>query len=85
MPGNFGVLIGQGNHKIEFGIGQGLSLTSKGRFFALATPVVGYRYQSIEKRFFFRVTYTPLISYILDFQYQNWVGVSIGYNIKFKK
>ena len=80
----FGTLIGQGNNKLELGIGQGLSVTSKGKISSLATPIIGYRYQNAKKRLFFRITYTPLISYILDFQYQNWAGVSLGYNLSFK-
>ncbi len=85
IPVTFGALIGKGNHKLELGIGQGLSLTTRGKLFALTTPILGYRYQNSAKRFFFRITYTPLISYILDVQYQNWAGVSLGYNLNFKK
>ncbi len=84
LPATIGALIGQGSNKLELGIGQGVSLTTKGRLFALATPIIGYRHQNINKRYFFRITYTPLVSYILDFQYQNWAGVSIGYNLNFK-
>ncbi len=85
IPAIFGSLIGQGNNKLELGIGQGISITTKGKIFALATPIIGYRYQNTRKRFFFRITYTPLISYIFDFQYQSWAGVSIGYNFNIKK
>ena len=81
IPATFGTLIGQGNNKLELEIGQGFSITTKGKIFALTTPIIGYRYQNTRKRFFFRITYTPLISYIFDFQYQNWAGVSIGYKL----
>ena len=84
LPTTFGALMGNGNNKIEFGIGQGLSITTKGKIYSLATPIIGYRYQKAQNPLFFRVSYTPLISYILDFQYQNWAGVSIGYNLNFK-
>lgn len=84
VPTIFGALIGKSNNKIELGIGQALSFTTKGRIFSLATPIIGYRYQNMKKQLFFRVTYTPLISYILDIQYQHWAGVSIGYNLNFK-
>ncbi len=85
VPTIFGALIGQSNNKIELGIGQTLSFTTKGKIFSLATPIIGYRYQNMNKQLFFRITYTPLISYILDLQYQHWAGVSIGYNLNFKK
>ncbi|NOZ48019.1 MAG: hypothetical protein GXO79_14765 [Chlorobi bacterium] len=85
IPTTISGLIGKKNHKIELGIGQGISMSTKGRFFSLTTPVIGYRYQNAGKRFFYRVSYTPLISYILDFQYQNWLGISIGYNLNSMK
>ena len=77
-------LIGKSKNKIEFGIGQGISFTTKGSFFALALADIGYRRQNPDKRFFYRITYTPLISYIVDLQVQLWFGLSIGYNIRKK-
>jgi hypothetical protein len=71
-------------HKLEFGIGQGFTLTTKGSFFMLTTLAAGYRYQHPDKRFFYRVTYTPLVSYLVDFQMQQWAGLSIGYTFKSK-
>ena len=85
VPTTLGALVGAGNNKFEAGIGQGLSITTKGKVFSLVTPIIGYRYQNRNKRVYFRVLYTPLISYILDFQYQNWAGISIGYSLNFKK
>lgn len=78
-------LIGGKAHKLELGIGQGITFTTKGNFFALTTANVGYRYQAEQKRWFYRVTYTPLISYLIDFQIQHWAGVSIGYTFKNSK
>lgn len=77
-------LIGNQQHKAEFGLGQGLTVTTKGHFFLLTTPTLGYRYFSKKSGWFYRLSYTPLISYILDFQYQNWAGISIGYSFKNK-
>lgn len=77
-------LIGQSAHKLELGIGQGLTLTTKGQFFALTTAVLGYRYQPEAKKWFYRLSYTPLISYLVDFQMQQWGGLSIGYMINCK-
>lgn len=70
---------GKGPHKLELGLGQGLTITTKGSFFILTTASIGYRYQPEAKKYFYRVTYTPLISYLVDFQVQQWAGLSIGY------
>ncbi len=75
-------LIGERSHKLELGLGQGITISTKGSFFALTTGVVGYRYQTNSSPWFYRVSYAPLISYILDFQVQHWGGLSIGYAFK---
>lgn len=75
---------GKNAHKLELGIGQGITVTTKGNFFALAIAAIGYRYQPENKKIFYRVTYTPLISYIVDFQVQQWAGLSIGYTFNHK-
>lgn len=72
-------LSGAGPHKLELGLGQGMTVTTKGHFFLLTTAALGYRYQHVDKRWFYRLTYTPLISYLVDFQVQHWGGASIGY------
>lgn len=77
-------LIGKKSHKLELGIGQGITFTTKGSFFALTTAAIGYRYQPETKKWFYRVTYTPLISYLVDFQIQQWGGISIGYTFNNK-
>ncbi len=77
-------LIGKHSHKLELGIGQGLTVTTKGSFFLLTIPTIGYRYQNETKNMFYRVTYTPLISYLFDFQMQQWAGISIGYTLNNK-
>ena len=74
-------LIGKSNHKLELGLGQGITVTTKGSAFALATAAVGYRYLTKKERWYYRLSYTPLISYLVDFQVQNWAGISIGYNL----
>ena len=75
-------LIGRKAHLLELGVGQGFTVTTRGSFFSLTTATIGYRYQPIEKPWFFRATYTPLISYLVDFQIQQWGGLSIGYTFK---
>jgi hypothetical protein len=78
-------LIGKNSHKLELGLGQGITITTKGDFFVLTTAAIGYRFQPAIKKWFYRVTYTPLISYLVDFQIQQWGGISIGYTFSKKK
>lgn len=75
-------LIGKKMHKLELGLGQGLTITTKGSPFVLTTASIGYRYQPENKNWFYKVAYTPLISYLVDFQVQQWGGISIGYTFK---
>lgn len=77
-------LLGEKAHRLELGLGQGLTLSTKGSFFALTTAAIGYRYQPESKNWFCRLTYTPLISYLVDFQVQQWGGISMGYRLNKK-
>lgn len=81
FPLMINALTGKKSHKLELGVGQGITITTKGSFFALTTAAIGYRYQPESKKWFYRVTYTPLVSYLADFQVQQWAGISIGYSI----
>ncbi len=85
FPVMVNVLLGEKSHKLELGLGQGITISTHGSFFALTTAVIGYRYQSADKKWFYRVSYTPLISYLVDFQIQQWGGLSIGYSLNNKK
>ncbi|HYG51234.1 MAG TPA: hypothetical protein VD905_10045, partial [Flavobacteriales bacterium] len=67
------------------GIGQGITITTKGSFFARATGLLGYRYQPPGKKWFYRVSYTPIVSYLVDFQYTHWAGLSLGYMLNKKE
>ena len=73
--------IGTGSSQVDLGVGQGFTMTTKGAFFLLTTASVGYRFQKETSPWFFRAAYTPLISYIVDFQVQHWGGLSIGYTL----
>ncbi len=84
FPLMINTLIGKKSNKLEFGLGQGITITTRGSFFALTAACIGYRYQSETKKWFYRVTYTPLISYLVDFQIQQWGGISIGYTFNNK-
>lgn len=73
---------GTKKHKLDLGIGQAFSITTRGSFF-LRTPLnIGYLYEPEDKRFYFRAAYTPLISYLLDFQFEHWGGISFGFKLK---
>lgn len=77
--------IGTGSSQVDLGVGQGFTMTTKGAFFLLTTASVGYRFQKETSPWFFRAAYTPLISYIVDFQVQHWGGLSIGYTLNASK
>jgi hypothetical protein len=81
IPVSFGGLFGSDRHFLEWGVGQGISFTTKGSFFARTIPCLGYRFMPAQKRFYWGIKYTPLISYLLDFQYENWAGITLGYRL----
>jgi hypothetical protein len=85
MPVLAHFLIGTGAHKLDLGAGQAITITTKGSFFILAPLSFGYRYQPKDKNYFFRMAYTPIVSYLLDFQWQNWAGITYGYHFNRKK
>lgn len=78
-------LIGKNAHKLDVGLGQTFSITTKGRPFIMMPAVVGYRFQPTDKNYFLRLAYTPIISYLVDFQVQHWAGFTYGYNFTRKK
>ncbi|HAA11069.1 MAG TPA: hypothetical protein DCE41_04955 [Cytophagales bacterium] len=81
FPVMVNTLVGPEAHQLEVGLGQGLTVTTRGSIHLLALAGLGYRYQSASSPWFFRATYTPLISYLLGSQWQHWGGLSLGYTI----
>jgi hypothetical protein len=71
-------LIGKKQHLLDIGIGQSISFTTKGNFFFLMPLSLGYRWDNNTKRCFWRFSYTPIVSYLLDFQWQHWGGITFG-------
>ncbi|MFK7783500.1 MAG: hypothetical protein AB8B56_00215 [Crocinitomicaceae bacterium] len=69
-------------HGLDVGIGQALTITTRGSFFVRAPISVGYRLEPSRKRIFYRFAYTPIISYLIDFQWQHWAGITIGYKLR---
>lgn len=82
FPATFNAIHGKGPHLLETGFGLGTTVTTKGSFYALMTPIIGYRYEKPGKKVFFRLSYTPLVSFIYQPQYQHWGGISIGWKLK---
>lgn len=70
---------GQDRHFAELGLGLGSSFTTEGAFFMRGLFIAGYRHHTAGP-LFFRLSYTPLMSIFYDFQWEHWVGVSIGVN-----
>lgn len=70
---------GNGKHMADLGIVQAITITTKGSAFVRMPTSFGYRFQT-EVRMFYRVAYTPLVSYIYNFQWEHWGGITIGYN-----
>ena len=79
IPLLLNVVWGQGHWKGELGLGQGLSITTKGQPFILGLLNGGARYHPEGKRYYYRMNYTPLVSYLIDFQWQHWAGLSVGF------
>lgn len=77
-------VIGPKSHKLDIGIGQTFSLTTKGHIFILMPSTFGYRYQPTSKNYYWRFAYTPIFSYLIDFQTQHWGGITYGYNFSRK-
>jgi hypothetical protein len=74
--------LGQSRHKLDIGVGQTLSITTKGNYFIMLPISLGYLNAPSTKKIWFRIAYTPIISYIIDRQYQHWGGLTIGYRLK---
>lgn len=70
-------------HAFELSGGVAPSVTTKGAIFIKSPFALGYRYH--RGKLFFRVAYTPLFAWLVDFQWQHWAGISIGYQIEKKQ
>ncbi|MFK8046769.1 MAG: hypothetical protein AB8B72_14820 [Crocinitomicaceae bacterium] len=73
-------LVGKSAHKFDLGVGQAVSMTTKARFFLSGVAAAGYRYQPLDKNYFLRASYTPLVSFLVGFQAQHWAGITFGYH-----
>ncbi len=73
---------GQSKHKLDVGLGQTISITTRLAFFVRMPASIGYRLEPEDKKYFWRFSYTPIISYLVDFQWQHWGGISFGFKLK---
>ena len=74
-------ILGKSKHQLDVGIGQGFTLTTKGKFFVVMPASIGYRLSLLKGKIYLRAAYTPLISYLLDFQWQHWAGLTFGFRL----
>lgn len=71
---------GSGNHLADFGVGQAITVTTRGSLFARMPLSFGYRFDP-KKRIYYRIAYTPIISYIFNFQWEHWGGITMGFKL----
>ncbi len=77
-------IYGCGNHKLEIGAGLATTVTTRLSFYFKSPLVLGYRFEPMDKRCFMRVSYTPIVGWWFDYQWQHWGGISIGYKLQAK-
>lgn len=70
---------GNGKHFADVGIGQAITITTKGSAFVRMPTSFGYRLET-DAHMFYRLAYTPIVSYIYNFQWEHWGGFTVGYN-----
>ena len=73
--------IGNNNHYGDFGIGQAFTVTTKGAFYLRMPTSFGYRFEPEGKRYYIRPAYTPIVSFLFDFQWEHWGGFTFGYRL----
>jgi hypothetical protein len=69
-------------HGIEISAGIAPSITTKGSWYVKSPLALGYRYAPDDKKLFYRITYTPIVGWLVDYNWQHWAGISIGYKLK---
>lgn len=69
-------------HRLEIGAGVAPSITTKGGWFIKSPLFIGYRWNPNDRRLFVRAGYAPIVAWLVDFQWQHWAGVSIGYHLQ---
>ena len=87
FPVIFKKTFGAHAHRLETGIGQGITFALGQGFQVFPRGIldIGWRFQKENSPWIFRASYTPMISYLIDLQYQHWGGISLGYQLNLKK
>ena len=75
-------LLGNKGHFADLGLGQTFSVTTQGSLFFRMPVGIGYRFQPEGRKYYLRASYTPLVSYLLDLQWEHWAGITFGYRIR---
>jgi hypothetical protein len=77
---------GKKSHHIDFGIGLAPSFTTRFAGAYIRAPLsLGYRFEAKDKKHVWRVAYTPLTSFLFDFQWEHWAGITYAYKLGQKK
>jgi hypothetical protein len=71
---------GNGRHMADLGLGQTVTVTTRGSLFLRLPTSFGYRFQT-NGRMFYRIAYTPIISYLYNAQWEHWGGMTVGFNL----
>lgn len=74
---------GDQKHHPEIGLGLGASVVNRYGLsgFVRGIGLIGWRYQPIDRRWCYRAFYSPLVSFLVDFQWQHWGGIGISYRL----
>lgn len=79
-------IYGKTKHYADFGIGLAPSFTTKlGGAFVRMPISLGYRVMPEDKKYYFRISYTPLVSFLFDWQWQQWAGFTFGFKLNQSK
>ena len=75
--------IGTGQNRLDLGIGHTVTTSTLPSIHSQSNLSISFLRKTDEK-FWYRVSYTPLISHWVDVQFQHWVGISLGYKLENK-
>lgn len=69
----------EGDHRFVLGTGQAITITTKGQYFLMGLLECGWMWKRKDSPWAVKLAYTPLVSYLVDFQWQHWAGFSCSY------
>lgn len=77
-------IYGEKSHKLDLGVGLAYTVTTRLAMYLKSPLSVGYRFEPVDKNYYLRLAYTPIVGYLVDFQWQHWGGFTFGYKLKKK-